>query len=57
MQSPCILLVEDYTAVFYMIHKGDVPSDQCEINFSWSNSMREVEGNYFNVPALAPCLN
>jgi hypothetical protein len=61
MQSPYIL-VEDYTEVFYMTHKGDVPSDECEMNHRWSKSIREGDGQSFiligfNVPALAPCLN
>jgi hypothetical protein len=61
MQSPCSLLVEDYTEVFYTIHKGDVPSVQCEMNLRWSKSLREVDDPSFividlNVPALAPLL-
>jgi hypothetical protein len=62
MQSPCEPLVEDYTEVFYMIHEGDVPSIQCEVNLRWSKSVREVDSpNYtfidFNVPALASRFN
>jgi hypothetical protein len=62
MQSPCDPLVEDYTEVFHVIHRGDVLSVQCEMNFRWSKSMREVDGVSFvfidiNVPALAPHLN
>jgi hypothetical protein len=42
-----------------MIHDGDVPSVQREMNLMWSKSMREVDGpNFifidFNVPALSP---
>jgi hypothetical protein len=62
MQSPYNALVADYTEVFYLIHKGDVPSVQCEKNLKWSKSMREVYGPSFilidfNVPALAPRLS
>jgi hypothetical protein len=46
-----------------MIHKGDVPSVQCEINFGCSKCTREADGPArlilieFNVPALAPRLS
>jgi hypothetical protein len=41
-----------------MIHEGDVPSVQCDVNLRWSKSVREVHGRRFafidfNVPALA----
>jgi hypothetical protein len=62
MHFPCNLLVEDYTEVFYMIHKGDIPSVQRENNLRWSKPMREVDGLgfifiYFNISALAQLLN
>jgi hypothetical protein len=62
MQSPCNPLVEDYTEVFYMIQKGNVPSVQCEMSLRWYRSMREVDDPSFifidfNVPALALRLN
>jgi hypothetical protein len=55
-------LVEDYADVFYMIHKGDVPSVQSEMNLRRSMSMREVDGPSFilidfNVVALASRLS
>jgi hypothetical protein len=58
VESPCNLLVEDYTEIFYMIHTGNVPSVQCEMNLSFSKSMKEVGGPSFilidfNIPALA----
>jgi hypothetical protein len=28
VQSPCNLLTEDYTQIFYMIDEGDIPSMQ-----------------------------
>jgi hypothetical protein len=42
-----------------MIHEGEVPSVQCEVNLRWYKSMREVDvlNFFFNVPALAPSLN
>jgi hypothetical protein len=57
MQSACNPLVEGYTEVFYMIHKGDVPSVQCEMNLRWYKSVKEVGGPSFifidfNVAAL-----
>jgi hypothetical protein len=62
MQSPCNPLVKDYTEVFYTIHKWNILSAQCEMNFMWSKSMREVDGTSFifidfNVPVFIPCLN
>jgi hypothetical protein len=61
MHSQCNPLVEDYTKVFYVIHKGNDQSDQCEMNLRWRKSMREVGGPRFiligfNVPALSLCL-
>jgi hypothetical protein len=61
MQSPYNALVEDYTEVFYTIHKGDVPCVQC-MDFGWSKSLREVDRTNFiltdsNVPKLTPSLN
>jgi hypothetical protein len=46
MQSPCSPLLEDYIEVFYVIHKGDVPSFQCEKNLRWSTSMSEPQVVY-----------
>jgi hypothetical protein len=45
-----------------MVRKGDTPTVQCEMNLTWSNSVREVDGPNsvfldFKVPALAPYLN
>jgi hypothetical protein len=62
MQSPSNPLVEVCTEVFYMIHKGGVPSIHCEMNLTWSKPMKVTEGLSFilinfNVPVLVPCLN
>jgi hypothetical protein len=62
VESPCNPLVEDYTDVFYMNHKGDVPSVQCEMSLRRSNSMRDVDSSSFifinfNVPAIEPRLS
>jgi hypothetical protein len=47
---------------FYLIHRADAPSVQCETNLRLSKPMRGVDGPsfifiVFNVPALTPCLN
>jgi hypothetical protein len=61
MRSPCNPLVEDYTEVFYMIHKGGVPSIHCEMNLRSSKSMKEDGPGFilieFRVPAFAPRLS
>jgi hypothetical protein len=60
MQSSYQKLTEMYYE--HMIHKGDVPSFQCEMNNRWSNSVKEEDDPRsifidFNVSALAPHLN
>jgi hypothetical protein len=54
--SACTL-IEDYTQIFYMIHKGDIPSIQCKMSLMRPKSMRKVDGLSlifidFYVPAL-----
>jgi hypothetical protein len=48
MQSPCYPLIEDYTEIFYMIDKVDIPSIQCKISLKGpkyvSTYMRKVDG-------------
>jgi hypothetical protein len=58
VQSPCNPLVEDYTQIFYMISKGDIPSIQCKMSPKEPKSMRKVDGlnlifNDFYVPRLS----
>jgi hypothetical protein len=57
--SPCNILIEDYTEIFYIIYKWNVPSIQCKKRLRWSNSMREVDCSSlvftdFNIPTLTP---
>jgi hypothetical protein len=44
VQSPCNPLIEDYTEIFYMIEKGDIPSIQCKMSLGGPMSMRKVDG-------------
>jgi hypothetical protein len=37
-------LIEDYTEIFYMIDKGDIPSIQCKMPLRESKSMSKVGG-------------
>jgi hypothetical protein len=62
VQSACNPLIEDYTEIFYMIVKGDIPSIQCKMSLRGHTFMRRVAGLslifiYFFVRALTPCLN
>jgi hypothetical protein len=62
VKSPCNSFINDYTQAFYVIHEGDVPSVQYEMNLRWCKSMREVDGPSFtlidfNVAALTPQLH
>jgi hypothetical protein len=61
-QSPCNPFIKDYTKIFYMIDKGDIPSIRCRMSFKGPESMRNVDGLRlifidFYVPMLPPCLN
>jgi hypothetical protein len=44
---PCNPLIEDYTQIFYMIDKGDIPSIQCKMNLKGLKSIRKVDGMSF----------
>jgi hypothetical protein len=62
VQSTCSPLNEDYTQIFYMIDKGDVPSIQCKMNLRGHKPTRKVDYLSlifvdFYVPALVPHLN
>jgi hypothetical protein len=55
-------LIEDYTEIFYVIDKGDIPSIQFKMSLKGPKSMRKVDGQSlyfidFYVPALTPRLN
>jgi hypothetical protein len=54
--------MEDYTEIFYMIDKGDIPSIQCKMSLGGPKSMRKVDDLSlividFYVPAHTPRLN
>jgi hypothetical protein len=62
VQSPCDLLIEDYTEIVYMNDKGDIPSIQCRISLRGPQPMRKADGLGlifidFYVPVLTPRLN
>jgi hypothetical protein len=64
VQSSCNPLIEDYTEIYYMIHKGDIPSIQytSEMSLREKKSMRKVDGLNlifidFYVPSLTPRLS
>jgi hypothetical protein len=62
VQSPHNPPNEDYSQIFYMIDKGDIPSIQCMMILRGPKSMREVDGLSFILidfyaPALTPRLN
>jgi hypothetical protein len=43
--SICSLhLIEDYTEIFYMIDRGDIPPFQCKMSLRGPKSMRKVDG-------------
>jgi hypothetical protein len=61
VQSLCNPLIEDYSQIFYIIEKGDIPSIQCKMSLSGLKSLRKVDGlslifNDLYVPALTPRL-
>jgi hypothetical protein len=43
VQSPCNLLIEDSTQIFYMIDEGGIPSIQCEQSLRGPKSMRKID--------------
>jgi hypothetical protein len=62
MQSPYNPLIQDYTEIFYMTDKEDIPSIQCKMGLRGLKSMKKVDGlslNFidFYVPAFTPCPN
>jgi hypothetical protein len=62
VQSPCNPLFVDYTYIFYLIDKWDLPSVQCKMSLRGSKSMRQVGGLSltvidFYVSGLTPRLN
>jgi hypothetical protein len=62
LQSCSDNLIEDYTQIFYMIDKGDIPSIQCKMSLRGHKSMRKAEGLSLifidiSVPAPTPRLN
>jgi hypothetical protein len=55
-------VIEDYTEIFYISDKGDIPPIQCKLSLTGPKSMRIVNGPSFifidfYVPALTPRLN
>jgi hypothetical protein len=40
----CNSLIEDYTEIFYMIDKGDIPAIHCKMSVSGPKSMRKADG-------------
>jgi hypothetical protein len=44
VQPPCNLLKTDYTEIFFMTDKGDIPSIECKISLKGPKSMRKVDG-------------
>jgi hypothetical protein len=38
VKSPCNLSIKDYTEIFHLVYKGDVPSIQCKTSFDRSMS-------------------
>jgi hypothetical protein len=56
VQSPCDPLIEDYTEIFYIIDKGDIPSIQCKMSLRGPKSVRKVFIDFY-VPALTPRLS
>jgi hypothetical protein len=44
VQSLCNPHIEDYTQIFYIIDKGDIPSIQCKMSPRGPKSIRKVDG-------------
>jgi hypothetical protein len=44
VQPPCIPLIEDYTEIFYMTEKENIPSIQCKMSLRGPKSMRKIDG-------------
>jgi hypothetical protein len=54
--------MKEYTKIFYVIDKGDIPPIQCKIKVSGPESIRKVDDLHFifidfYVPAVTPRLN
>jgi hypothetical protein len=61
VQSPCNPLIKDYTEIFYIIDKRDMPSIRCKMNLGRPKSTRKVDCLSlifidFYVPVLTPRL-
>jgi hypothetical protein len=61
-KSRCVPLIEEYTEIFHMIDKGDIPSIQCKMSLRRPKSMRKVDYLsliliHFYVPALTRRFN
>jgi hypothetical protein len=61
VQSPCNPLIEDYTQIFYMIDKGDIPPIHCKMNLRGPKSMRYLNGSrvesYVTTDGQSPSLS
>jgi hypothetical protein len=60
--SPCDSTIKNYTDIFHLSYKGNVPSFQCKMNPDWYTSVREVDGLNLilidlYVPAFTPRLH
>jgi hypothetical protein len=59
---PCKFFMENYTEVFYMIYKRDVPPFICKMSLDWSTAIGETDGmsltfTDFYVPLLTTRLH
>jgi hypothetical protein len=62
VQPPRNPLIENYTQIFYVTDKKDIPSIQCKMSHKDPKSMSKVDGLSlividFYVPALTPRLS
>jgi hypothetical protein len=62
VQFPCNPRIEDYTDIFYVVDKGDIPSIQYKTSLTGPKSTRKVDDLSlilidFYVPALTPRLS
>jgi hypothetical protein len=62
VQSPCNPLIEDYTEIFHMIDKEDIPSFQCKMSLRRPKSVKKVDSVSLifidiYIQALTPRLN
>jgi hypothetical protein len=57
-----VIFLSDYTKIFHLVYKGDVPSFQCKTILDRSMPAREIDGLSlvfidFYIPALTPRLH